>query len=71
MTAKEKILRDASEIWLATNMSLTLLKQRVFLLFWVYNAAPLQPELTLRHTKQTGRHSFGILEQVTTLGVCV
>lgn len=30
MTAKEKILRDASEIWLATNMSLTLLKQRVF-----------------------------------------
>lgn len=54
MTAKEKFSRNASDIWLDTNMSLTLLKAKgVFLFFWVYNAATLQPELTLRHMKQT------------------
>lgn len=52
ITGKEKLLRNASEIWLALNMSMTLLKQRAFFSFWVYRAAPLQPVLTLRHMKE-------------------
>lgn len=52
MKAKEMFSRNALDIWLALNMSLTLLKQRGFSLSGSTKAAPLQTRLTIRHMKE-------------------
>lgn len=50
MTAKLKFSRNASDIRHEPD---TFKAKGIILSFWVSNAVPLQPGLTLRHMKQT------------------